>query len=57
MSHCCDLLQQVSDKDDEDDELQDKQEDKNKKPEKQMLKCQCTDRCKLLSENDIKAIN
>ena len=29
---------------------------KTKKPEKQMLKWLCTDRCKLLTENDIKAI-
>ena len=32
------------------------QQDKNKKPEPQMLKWLCTDRCKLLTENDIKAI-
>ena len=30
---------------------------KNKKPEKQMLKWLCTDRCKLLMENDIKVLS
>ena len=49
------LLQQC-DNDDDDDEHQDEQQDKNKKPEPQMLKWLCTDRCKLLTENDIKAI-
>ena len=46
-----------SDKDDEDDEHQDEQQqDKNKKSEPQMLKWLCADGCKLLMENDIKAI-
>ena len=40
------------DNDDNDDEHQDEQQDKNKKPEPQMLKWLCTDRCKLLTEND-----
>ena len=44
-----------SDNDDDDDENQDEQQQANKKPEKQMLKWLCTDRCKLL-KNDIKAI-
>ena len=55
MSHCCTCYRK-SDNDDDDDEHQDEQQDKNKKPEQQMLKWLCTDRCKLLTENDIKAI-
>ena len=54
--HITELVTAKSDKDDEDDEHQDEQQDKNNKPEKQMLKWLCTDRCKLLTENDIKAI-
>ena len=42
--------------DDDDDEHQDEQQDKNKKPEPQMLKWLCKDRCKLLTEHDIKVI-
>ena len=54
--HIAALVAAKSDKDDDDDEHQDEQHDKNKKPEKQMLKWLCTDRCKLLTENDIKVI-
>ena len=55
--HIAEPVMAKSDKDDEDDEHQDEQQqDKNKKPEPQMLKWLCTDRCKLLTENDIKAI-
>ena len=54
--HIAALVTAKSDKDDEDDEHQDEQQDKSKKPEKQMLKWLCTNRCKLLTENDIKAI-
>ena len=53
--HIAELVTVKSDKDD-DDEHQDEQRQANKKPEKQMLKWLCTDRCKLLTENDIKAI-
>ena len=53
--HIAALVAAKSDKND-DDEHQDEQQDKNKKPEPQMLKWLCTDRCKLLTENDIKAI-
>ena len=54
--HIAVLVAAKSDKNDEDDEHKDEQQDKNKKPEKQMLKWLCTDRCKVLTENDIKAI-
>ena len=54
--HIAALVAAKSDKDDEDDEHRDEQQDKNKKPEKQMFKWLCTDRCKLLTENDIKVI-
>ena len=54
--HIAEPVMAKSDKDDEDDEHQDEQQDKNKKPEPQMLKWLCTDKCKLLTENDIKAI-
>ena len=54
--HIAALVAEKSDKDDEDDEHQDEQQQASKKPEKQMLKWLCTDRCKLLTENDIKAI-
>ena len=55
-SHIAGLVTAKRDNDDDDDEHQDEQQDKNKKPEKQMLKWLCTDMCKLLTENDIKAI-
>ena len=54
--HIAEPVMAKSDNDDDDDEHQDEQQDKNKKPEKQILKWLCTDRCKLLTENDIKAI-
>ena len=54
--HIAELVTAKSNKDDDNDEHQDEQQDKNKNPEKQMLKWLCTDRCKLLTENDIKAI-
>ena len=54
--HIAELVTAKSDNDDDDDEHKDEQQDKSKKPEKQMLKWLCTDRCKLLTENDIKAI-
>ena len=54
--HIAELVTVKSGKDDDDDEHQDEQQQANKKPEKQMLKWLCTDRCKLLTENDIKAI-
>ena len=54
--HIATLVAAKSDKNDDDDEHQDEQQDKNKNPEPQMLKWLCTDRCKLLTENDIKAI-
>ena len=51
--HIAELVTAKSDKDDDDDEHQDEQQQGNKKPEKQMLKWLCTDRCKLLMEYDI----
>ena len=51
--HIAALVTAKLDNDDDDNEHQDEQQDKNKKPEPQML---CTDRCKLLTENDIKVI-
>ena len=54
--HIAEPVMAKSDNDDDDDEHKDEQQDKNKKPEPQMLKWLCTDRCKLLTENDIKAI-
>ena len=54
--HIAEPVMAKSDKDDNDDEHQDEQQQANKIPEKQMLKWLCTDRCKLLTENDIKAI-
>ena len=54
--HIAVLVTAKLDNDDDDNAHQDEQQDKNKKPEPQMLKWLCTDRCKLLTENDIKAI-
>ena len=55
--HIAEPVMAKSDKDDDENEHQDEQQqDKNKKPKKQMLKWLCTDRCKLLTENDIKAV-
>ena len=54
--HIAELVTAKSDRDDDDDEHQDEQQQANKIPEPQMLKWLCTDRCKLLTENDIKAI-
>ena len=54
--HITELVTAKSDKDDDDNEHQDEQQQAKKIPEKQMLKWLCTDRCKLLTENDIKAI-
>ena len=49
--HIAALVTAKSDKNDDDnDEHQDEQQDKNKKPEPQMLKWLCTDRCKLLTK-------
>ena len=57
---CCiaETVMAKSDKDDNDDEHQDEHEQQqaNKKPEPQMFKWLWTDWCKLLTENDIKAI-
>ena len=54
--HITALVAAKSDKNDNDVEHQDEQQQANKKPEPQMLKWLCTDRCKLIMENDIKAI-
>ena len=45
-----------SDKDNDNNEYKDEQHNKIKKHEKQRLKWLCADMCKLLTENDIKAI-
>ena len=52
-SHIAALVTAKSENNDDDDEHQDEQQQAHKKPKKKML---CTDRCKLLKENDIKAI-